>query len=114
MYVYCQFRQLKGIFRTLNRQKHPQDRIRVKGYYGGVINKDRKKKMYSENLLICTVERANMILNSILLSLSSGGSLLAKKGESHVDGLNLGCVVLDELHVLGNSFNGYLLEIFIR
>eukprot|EP01035_Chromulina_nebulosa_P036878 gene36878-49742_t len=28
-------KQLKGIFRTLNRQKHPQDRIRVKGYYGG-------------------------------------------------------------------------------
>ena len=104
---------LKSIFRTLNRQKHPKDRIRVKGYYGGVINKDRKKKLYSENLLICTVERANMILNSILLNLSSGTSQ-GKKVESNFDCMNLGCVVLDELHVLGNPFNGYLLEIFIR
>jgi len=54
-----------------------------------------------------------MILNSILLNLSSGTSQ-GKKVESNFDCMNLGCVVLDELHVLGNPFNGYLLEIFIR
>ena len=75
------------------------------------MNKDKKKRLYCENLLICTVERANLIFNSILLDRNNRKR---SNKPSYKDELQIGCVILDELHVLGNNFNGYLLEIFIR
>lgn len=105
-------RQLKIMLRSLNRQKNRSERIRVKGYYGGVLQKDRMKRMYGEQIILCTVERANIIFNNVLMELKSSGS--DKKKNATFVPIGIGCVVLDELHVLGNTFNGYLLEILIR
>ena len=49
--------------------------------------------------MICTIEKANGIVNRLL-----------QKGYGHT----IGCIIFDEMHVLGSSFNGYLLEILVR
>eukprot|EP01034_Spumella_vulgaris_P022317 gene22317-28435_t len=78
-----------------NRHASQNDQIRIRGFYGDQVIKSRS---YKENILICTIEKANGILNSLI-----------QRGY----GDSIGCVVLDEMHVLGNTFNGYLLEILI-
>ena len=102
------------MLRNLNRQKAHSEKIRVKGYYGGVLHKDRKKRIYGEQIVLCTVERANVIFNNILMKLKSSMSGKDRKIDYRNTPIGVGCVVLDELHVLGNNFNGYLLEILIR
>ena len=50
-------------------------------------------------IIICTIEKANVIVNSLI-----------GRGLGHT----IGCVVIDEMHTLGDSFNGYLLELECR
>lgn len=86
---------LKKLLARYNRSRSPLDRIKVRGFFG-----DHKgSRSYKENVLVCTIEKANQIFNSLIT-----------RGRGH----QLGCVVFDEVHSLGSSFNGHLLEILIR
>jgi DNA polymerase theta len=67
---------------------------RVKSIFGDSTS----SILYTDDIIICTIEKANGIINNIIL----GGQ--ANK---------IGCIVVDEMHILGDSFNGFLLEILI-
>jgi DNA polymerase theta len=69
-------------------------KVRIKAYYG----EKGMSKSYRENIIICTIEKANSIFNT-----------LVSRGKAN----EIGCFILDETHVLGNKLNGYLLEILI-
>ena len=86
----------KRIIRKYYKSLRKTDQLKVKAFYG-----DNAVSVSNNNdmILICTIEKANILLNTII-----------SKGL----GNSIGCVVVDELHTLGDSFNGYLLEIFIR
>lgn len=88
-------RYLKRLLAILNRSLPMRDRIKVRGFYGD----QGGSRSYKEHVLVCTIEKANGIFNSLVM-----------RGKAH----QLGCVLFDEMHVLGNTFNGYLLEILIR
>lgn len=88
-------RYFKRLLTLVNRSLPGKDRIKVRGFYGDQSG----SRSYKENILICTVEKANGIFNTLVM-----------RGK----GALLGCVILDEMHILGNAFNGYLLEILIR
>eukprot|EP00929_Paragymnodinium_shiwhaense_P102803 TRINITY_DN66034_c0_g1_i2.p1 TRINITY_DN66034_c0_g1~~TRINITY_DN66034_c0_g1_i2.p1 ORF type:complete len:2071 (-),score=351.10 TRINITY_DN66034_c0_g1_i2:81-6293(-) len=65
----------------------------VKGFYGGSNHGIREPF----DLAVCTIEKANALVNR----LSEDGLL----------GENLVCFVVDELHLVGDSSRGYLLEV---
>ena len=53
----------------------------------------------TSNIIICTIEKANSIINRLL---------------SNRDGLNeIGIIVIDELHWIGELNRGYLLELLL-
>ena len=85
----------KKLISFLNRSRLRKNRLKTASYYG----EKTSFKQIKENIIFCTIEKANVILNSFI-------------GSGRTD--RIGIVVLDEMHVLGNSFNGYLLEIFVR
>eukprot|EP01032_Pedospumella_encystans_P008844 gene8844-10460_t len=87
-------RYLKRLLTIYNRSQPMKDRIKVRGFYGD----QGGSRSYKEHVLVCTIEKANGIFNSLV----SRGKIA-----------QLGCVMFDEMHVLGNTFNGYLLEILI-
>ena len=95
-------RHLKKILRQYNANLARQDHIRVKGYYG-----ERSKFHFKEQILLCTIEKANIILNRLIDSDMKNGWL--PNGRS-----SIGCVVIDEMHMMGDAFRGFLLEIFVR
>lgn len=88
-------RYFKRLFNVLNRNRAPQDRIRVRAMHGEA---GTNFKLIKEELIICTIEKANAIVNSFTI-----------RGQAY----KLGCVVIDEMHMLGDAFNGYLLEILV-
>lgn len=88
-------RYFKRLLTIYNRSQPVQERVKVRGFYGD----QGGSRSYKENILICTIEKANGIFNSLTMRGKAG---------------RLGCLVFDEMHVLGNTFNGYLLEILIR
>ena len=85
-------RLLRRYFRSCNKF----NRFKIKSYHSD-INGYRIKN--DELIIICTIEKANVIVNSLI-----------GRGLGHT----IGCVVIDEMHTLGDSFNGYLLEILVR
>ena len=108
-------KHFKRMINIFNRGQPYDQRIKIRGFYGDQVIKSRS---YKENILICTIEKANGILNSLIQRGETSHSedyitrLLTPVSPGY--GHTIGCVLLDEMHVLGNTFNGYLLEILIR
>jgi replicative superfamily II helicase len=88
-------KEFKRLVMIYNRTKPISERIRVKGYHGESKSIGKLK----EHIIICTIEKANSITNALI----SRGFLN-----------QLGCVVVDEMHVLGDFNRGFHLEILIR
>ncbi len=86
---------LKKLLTYLNRSRLRKDRLKVASYYG----EKALSRRFKESIIVCTIEKANAVVNSFIGNRKVGF---------------LGSVVFDEMHVLGNTFNGYLLEILIR
>jgi len=87
-------RDLKRLLSHYNKYQSPRQRIRVKSVYGQV---GVTKKGLNDQIIICTIEKANSILNSFI---SSG----------RID--RLGIIAIDELHVLGDADRGFSLIIY--
>ncbi|XP_073087665.1 DNA polymerase theta isoform X4 [Manis javanica] len=69
--------------------------ITVAGYMGSTSSRGRFSSM---DVAVCTIERANSLINRLI-------------EENKMD--LLGMVVVDELHMLGDSHRGYLLELLL-
>ncbi|KAJ5934146.1 Helicase C-terminal [Penicillium verhagenii] len=77
------------------RWKKLQKQIRVTGFFGG----SRTTTTWADtDIAICTIEKANSLINTAIEECSIG---------------NLGVVVLDELHMLDDEHRGYLLELMV-
>ncbi|KAI1910586.1 hypothetical protein LOZ61_004334 [Ophidiomyces ophidiicola] len=75
--------------------KLPLSSVRVTGFFGG----SKSRSTWSDtDIAVCTIEKANMIVNSAI-------------EECNID--ELGIVVLDELHMLDDEHRGYLIEIMV-
>lgn len=71
--------------------------IRTASYAGGINHSSYS--FSNSDIIVCTIEKANSIINRLL---------------SHGDDLNeLGMIVVDELHWIGESNRGYLLELLL-
>ncbi|KAJ6000442.1 Helicase C-terminal [Penicillium waksmanii] len=77
------------------RWKRLQKSIRVTGFFGG----NRTTTTWADtDIAVCTIEKANSLINSAIEDCSIG---------------DLGVVVLDELHMLDDEHRGYLLELMV-
>ncbi|KAI2788987.1 hypothetical protein POX_e07013 [Penicillium oxalicum] len=77
------------------RWKKLQKQIRVTGFFGG----SRTTATWEDtDIAICTIEKANSLINTAIEECSVG---------------QLGVVVLDELHMLDDEHRGYLLELMV-
>lgn len=88
-------KHFKRLLNLMNRSLPMKDRIKVRGFYGD----QNGLRSYKEHILICTIEKANGIFNSLIM-----------RGK----GPTLGAIVFDEMHSIGNPFNGHLIEMLIR
>lgn len=95
---------LRKLLRPYNRDmaKHQKVKLRsVHGDHGGY-------NIYKDHIFVTTIEKANRIFNDM-------SSVMLDK-YSHIESarrLSVGCIVIDEMHSIGSTFNGYLLEILI-
>ncbi|XP_059677103.1 DNA polymerase theta [Gavia stellata] len=69
--------------------------VRVEGYMGSMSPAGRFSSL---DVAVCTIEKANGLINRLI-------------EENQMD--SLGVVVVDELHMLGDSHRGYLLELLL-
>lgn len=69
--------------------------IRVEGYMGGHMPSLSFKQVH---VAVCTIEKANSLVNRML-----------EEKTLH----NLGLIVVDELHLLGDPYRGYILELVL-
>ncbi|OQD84425.1 hypothetical protein PENANT_c013G03918 [Penicillium antarcticum] len=77
------------------RWKRARKNIRVTGFFGG----SRTTATWADtDIAICTIEKANSLINSAIEECTIG---------------DLGVVVLDELHMLDDEHRGYLLELMV-
>ena len=83
----------KKLFNIYNRNVPIHQRIKVRGFFG----ENGIPKFIREHILICTIEASKK-------STSTSGTTI----------LSLGCIVIDELHMMGDGHRGYLLEILVR
>ena len=89
-------RDLRRLLHIYNRYNlSPKSKIKVKSIYGQIGISTRG---IAEDIIICTIEKANAIINSLIVA-------------GQID--RLGCVAIDELHVLGDFDRGYILEILV-
>ena len=70
--------------------------MRVEGYMGSHAPPGG---FVSVDIAVCTIEKANSLLNRLL--------------EENKALSSLGIVVVDEMHMIGDSHRGYLLELFL-
>ncbi len=56
-------KHFKRMINIFNRGQPYDQRIKIRGFYGDQVIKSRS---YKENILICTIEKANGILNSLI------------------------------------------------
>ncbi len=70
--------------------------MRVEGYMGSHAPPGG---FVSVDIAVCTIEKANSLLNRLL--------------EENKAMSSLGIVVVDEMHMIGDSHRGYLLELFL-
>ena len=70
--------------------------VRVEGYMGSHAPPGG---FVSVDIAVCTIEKANSLLNRLL--------------EENKALSSLGIVVVDEMHMIGDSHRGYLLELFL-
>ena len=90
--------------------------LQVRGFYGekGI------GKYIPENILICTIEKSNVLINNFLTNDNNNYNNNKNNNNNNnsknknIGILNVGCVVIDELHMMGDPHRGYLLEILIR
>lgn len=76
---------------------------KVQAFYGGSSGNFLAMERY--DIAVCTIEKANSLVNALLEQPGvDPGSELSRL---------LGCLVLDELHLLGDSQRGYLLEVLV-
>ncbi|KAE8441615.1 hypothetical protein EG329_004624 [Mollisiaceae sp. DMI_Dod_QoI] len=75
------------------RKRGDEDSIRVVGFYGGSKTKASWDEM---DIAVCTIEKANALVNSAIEDLSIG---------------KLSVVVMDELHMIDDENRGYILEL---
>jgi DNA polymerase theta len=87
-------KHLNKIVSFYNQTQPKEKQIKIQAYYG----EKGMSRSYRENIIICTIEKANTIFNTLVLR---------KRANL------IGCLIFDETHVLGNKMNGYLLEILI-
>ncbi|KUJ22243.1 P-loop containing nucleoside triphosphate hydrolase protein [Mollisia scopiformis] len=78
---------------TAWRKRGDEETIRVMGFYGGSKTKASWDDM---DIAVCTIEKANSLVNAAIEDLSIG---------------KLGCVVMDELHMIDDESRGYILEL---
>jgi replicative superfamily II helicase len=88
-------KSLNKLLAGYNRSQPLKARVAVRGFHGDHAG----SRSYKEQVLVTTVEKANGIFNSLVQR-----GLCAQ----------LGCVLFDEVHILGGAFNGHLLEMLIR
>uniref|UniRef100_A0A8B9ZAJ1 DNA polymerase theta n=1 Tax=Anas platyrhynchos TaxID=8839 RepID=A0A8B9ZAJ1_ANAPL len=69
--------------------------VKVEGYMGSISPVGRFSSL---DVAVCTIEKANGLINRLI-------------EENQMD--SLGVVVVDELHMLGDSHRGYLLELLL-
>lgn len=85
----------KKLVHLYNCSLDKRDRIRVKGFYGDV----GALSCVKFDILVCTIEKSNLVVNT-----------LVRQGYAH----KIGCLVVDEMHTLGDKDRGYHLEILVR
>ncbi|KAL3481207.1 hypothetical protein BJX99DRAFT_243835 [Aspergillus californicus] len=77
------------------RWREVQKTIRISGFFGG----SKTTASWADTAIaVCTIEKANSLINSSIEECSIG---------------ELGVVVLDELHMLADEHRGYLLELMV-
>lgn len=88
-------KHLKKMIRLLNRNKSSRfPKIFIRSYYGDKA----LSRSFREQIIICTIEKANSIFNSMVM-----------KQKAH----EIGSIIFDESHAVGNAMNGYILEILM-
>jgi DNA polymerase theta len=87
----------KKLLTLLNRSQNHVRKVRVAEVYGN--NKKNSYDIMKTDIFICTIEKANQIINDMICK--------------HLIKSHLGSVVIDEFHMIGDSFQGHILESII-
>ena len=82
-------------FNNLFSRLGSRERIKVEGYLGPRYSNSTLRKA---NIAVCTIEKANQLINRLI-----------KEDRLH----EIGVVVVDELHMLGDENRGYILELLL-
>jgi DNA polymerase theta len=69
--------------------------IKVDGYMGSQVP---TKGFDSIDIAVCTIEKANGLVNRLM-----------EAGQLH----NVGVIIVDEMHLIGDTSRGYLLELLL-
>jgi DNA polymerase theta len=85
---------IQRLLNIYNRSKPKNERVHVKSFHG----ESKFSRNLQEDILICTIEKANSVINALI----SSGQIF-----------QLGCVIIDEMHVIGDASRGYNLEILV-
>ncbi|KAA8895247.1 P-loop containing nucleoside triphosphate hydrolase protein [Sphaerosporella brunnea] len=81
------------VSRKHDKQPHSWRNLNIVGFHSGARNRMRWKEI---DIVICTIEKANMLVNSAV-------------EERTIN--ELGLVVFDELHMVGDGHRGFILEL---